>query len=320
MSQRNHLLLNEYPLLVFPSLACLIGLNESILLQQIHYWLDKSSHQHNEKPWVYNTYEAWHEQFPFWSISTIRRSIGNLEKCGLLVTGNFNHAGFDNTKWYTIDYAELDRMSKASVQNEQTVDSNWTDASFNLNKAIPEITSKTTSDKKKMNAAHSNPEIQNDFTALNAYLKALGTKNEYAFSSQTLEWLKTNLTAASALHSLITATGWRSHKAKTQRDSMLKILAVYIKLFNAFPSEAELLWIENKRTNDTLYKPKIVCQAMKTANSNGVITLDEIFHTYVVNAYQQQKEKHAPKPTRQLATTKADNKPSDFTDLAGLFE
>lgn len=320
MTQRNHLLLDEYLLLVSPSLACLIGLNESILLQQVHYWLKRSNHQHNGRPWVYNTYEAWHEQFPFWSISTIRRSIGSLEKCGLLVTGNFNHAGFDNTKWYTINYAELDRLSKASVQNEQTVDSNWTDASFNLNNAIPEITSKTTSDKKKMNAAHSNPEIQNDFTALNAYLKALGTKNEYAFSSKTLEWLKTNLTAASALLSLITTTGWRSHKTKTQRDSMLKILTVYIKQRCDFPTEAEITWLETKRASGSIYEPKIVSQALKTANTNGELVLNDTFHSYVVNAYQQQKEKHGPKLTRQLATTKADNKPSDFTNITGLFE
>ena len=32
------LLLNEQPLLIMPTLASKIGLNESIVLQQIHYW------------------------------------------------------------------------------------------------------------------------------------------------------------------------------------------------------------------------------------------------------------------------------------------
>ncbi|OME80083.1 hypothetical protein BK120_19780 [Paenibacillus sp. FSL A5-0031] len=320
MNTRNHLLLDEYPLLVYPRLACLIGLNESIILQQFHYWLDKSTHQHNGKLWVYNTYEAWQEQFPFWSISTIRRIIGSLEKCGLIITGNYNHAGFDKTKWYTIDYAELDRMSNASVQNEQTVNSNWTDASLSLNKPIPENTSKTTPERRKMNTAHSNPEIQTNFTALNSYLKALGANSDYAFTKQTLDWLKINHAPASALLALITASGWRSHKTKTQRDSMLKILSVYIKQYESFPSEAELNWLENKRTSDNVYEPKIVCQAIKTANANGLIALTDTFHAYVVQASQQQKEKHLPRTSRQLTATKADNKPSNFADITGLFE
>src|SRR5699024_9350743 len=67
------------------------------------------------------------EQFPFWSISTIRRSVASLEKQKLLIVGNYNKAGFDKTKWYSIDYHELDRVSRRCVQNEQTVCSNWTD-------------------------------------------------------------------------------------------------------------------------------------------------------------------------------------------------
>lgn len=35
----NNLLLDEHPLLVMPMLATLIGLNEAIVLQQVHYWL-----------------------------------------------------------------------------------------------------------------------------------------------------------------------------------------------------------------------------------------------------------------------------------------
>ena len=35
------LLINEHPLQVLPSLATKIGLNEAIVLQQIHYWKKK---------------------------------------------------------------------------------------------------------------------------------------------------------------------------------------------------------------------------------------------------------------------------------------
>lgn len=129
----NNLLLNEHPLQVMPTLATLIGLNEAIVLQQIHYWL-----KHKEKTnqdyidghyWVYNTYEQWQEQFPFWSIMTIRRTMTKLENRGLLIAGNYNRAGFDKTKWYTIDYNILNKLNSTSVQNEHIVCSNCTDGS-----------------------------------------------------------------------------------------------------------------------------------------------------------------------------------------------
>jgi hypothetical protein len=65
----SHLLLNEYPLIVLPELAVKIGLNESIVLQQIHYWLIQHEKQeidfHDGRYWVYNSYPEWNKQFPF---------------------------------------------------------------------------------------------------------------------------------------------------------------------------------------------------------------------------------------------------------------
>ncbi len=60
----------------------------------------------------------WQEQFPFWSIMTIRRTFTSLEKKGLLTVGNHNRKGFDKTKWYTINYEALERLDSSSVQNE----------------------------------------------------------------------------------------------------------------------------------------------------------------------------------------------------------
>ncbi|KHF28398.1 hypothetical protein LR68_02793 [Anoxybacillus sp. BCO1] len=73
-------LVNDDPLFVLPTVAVRLGLNESIFLQQLHYWLGKSTHTYDGHVWVYNTYEGWQKQFPFWSESTIRRTIVRLEK------------------------------------------------------------------------------------------------------------------------------------------------------------------------------------------------------------------------------------------------
>lgn len=143
----NNLLIEEYPLVIIPSLAEKIGLNEAILLQQIHFWLNKKKHKKEGRYWVYNTYKEWAKQFPFWSESTIRRTVNSLEKQKLLIVGNFNKLKIDNTKWYTIDYEEVNRMNRPSVQNEQTDCSKWTDGTVQNEQTItidyPETTTET---------------------------------------------------------------------------------------------------------------------------------------------------------------------------------
>ena len=124
----SNLLIDDYPILVLPRLAEEIGLNEAIVLQQIHYWLKKSNHNYDGRRWIYNSYKEWEQHFPFWSNATIRRTISSLEKQELLFVGNYNKAGFDNTKWYSIDYFKLEGVSKRLAQNEQTTCSKRADA------------------------------------------------------------------------------------------------------------------------------------------------------------------------------------------------
>lgn len=101
------LLFDESPLVVQPTLATAIGLNEAIVLQQIHYWMQnpKSGRFIDGKHWIFNSLSDWKEQFPWWSESTIYRTLEALEDAQLLETGNFNARKGDRTKWYTLNYA-----------------------------------------------------------------------------------------------------------------------------------------------------------------------------------------------------------------------
>ena len=115
----SNLLINEPPLQVLPSLATEIGLNEAIFLQQLHYWLGHSKNIQEGEKWVYKTAEEWQlENFPFWSISTIRRTIKKLTDSGLIISGEFNKMKTDRTKWYTIHYETL-RSLEALSHSEQ---------------------------------------------------------------------------------------------------------------------------------------------------------------------------------------------------------
>jgi len=128
----SNMLIDESPLLIIPSLATVIGLNESILLQQVHYWLitnRKARHKEDffrGKWWCYNKLELWQkENFPFWSLMTIRRTIKSLEEKGLLLT--CQPKSYNRTKYYSIDYEKLEQVISAmcsnctdgSVQDEQ---------------------------------------------------------------------------------------------------------------------------------------------------------------------------------------------------------
>lgn len=159
------LLIDDYPILVLPKLATEIGLNEAIVLQQIHYWLGSSKHIHDGFNWIYNSYKEWEEQFPFWSNVTIRRTITSLEKQNLIITSNYNKAGFDKTKWYTINYLELEGVSKRVAQNEQTmwskrangVAQNEQVEQLKMSKPIPETTQETTSETSTRDILSGNP-------------------------------------------------------------------------------------------------------------------------------------------------------------------
>jgi hypothetical protein len=115
------LLINESPLMVSPTLAEKVGLNEALVLQQIHYLINPEFNKNliDGKHWVYNTYSEWHKKFKFWSMPTIKRTFQNLEKLKLLEVGRFNNDSANRTKWYTIDYAELTRLEVGtSDQND----------------------------------------------------------------------------------------------------------------------------------------------------------------------------------------------------------
>lgn len=104
-------LYEEAPLTVRPTLAKRLGLNRAVFLQQLNYWLTKSPHWHEGKPWIYNTYEEWTEQMPWWTPEAIRKIVKQLEDRDIIEsTDRFNKRRGDRTKWYTINQKKLDEF------------------------------------------------------------------------------------------------------------------------------------------------------------------------------------------------------------------
>lgn len=125
----SNLLLDDKPLVIQPKLAELLGdLDEAVILQQIHYWLEKRLNIKDGYSWVYNSMVEWNKQFPWLSLKTLKRKFKSLEDKGLLITGNYNKAKFDRTKWYRIDYDAFSNLGNALGQNDLTNVSNCPNA------------------------------------------------------------------------------------------------------------------------------------------------------------------------------------------------
>ena len=147
-------------LIINTELAVILGdLNESIVLNQLNYWLEinKKANKHfiDGRFWVYNTYNDWKEEnFQYWSEKTIQRTFTRLENKGIVISANFNKSGIDKTKWYTIDYDKLeeivnlyreehDNLSQRQ-DNMSTRQDKMTCPSGQSDRAIPENTTNNT--------------------------------------------------------------------------------------------------------------------------------------------------------------------------------
>ena len=138
---------------IIPDLAVEIGLNESIILLQISFWLMTSNNEQEGKYWTFQSLRDMREKaFPYWSHETIRRTIKNLKDAGYILIGSFNKRKGDNTQWFALEpdkcsqlksvlcheaveekaVTKRDRLS----QNEQPLPQNVT--------TLPEITTETT--------------------------------------------------------------------------------------------------------------------------------------------------------------------------------
>lgn len=136
MNYRELLINKDKVVMASVDLACVIGdCEEAIVLNQVSYWIERykeiNRNYKDGRFWVYNSYQKWHDDnFPFWHPSKIQRIFKSLENKGLLLSANLNNAGFDKTKWYTIDYEELQKMAnnyenKSSLlENEQSLPEN----------------------------------------------------------------------------------------------------------------------------------------------------------------------------------------------------
>lgn len=155
------MLFNFRPLVINPELATRIGLNEAIVLQQVNYWInDKEQGVNFEgRRWVFNSYESWVKQFPFWSADTVKRAFTSLVKQGCLDVEQLNKSQHDRTNYYTINHdCELlnDAEQVPSPNGANCPDRQAQDAPMDEGKnarSLTVTTTKTTTETKSIGAS-----------------------------------------------------------------------------------------------------------------------------------------------------------------------
>jgi hypothetical protein len=106
-----------------PNVAAAVGVNEAIIIYRLDYWLGHTKHHFDGRAWIYNTYESWQDQLPFWSRRTIQATFRRLERLGIVESSQaHNRSRWDKTKWYTIDYARLGELVPQAPATEAPAD------------------------------------------------------------------------------------------------------------------------------------------------------------------------------------------------------
>src|SRR3972149_9403116 len=127
MQPESRLLYDECPRVYSVQLAKLIGLDAAIILHQIHYWVkinEKANRNFQDGFfWTYNTFKDWGKEFPFWSVSTVKRIIKSLEDRKLIISGRFNKLGIDRTKWYRVNHEFLIQLEERPLSQNEPMDS-----------------------------------------------------------------------------------------------------------------------------------------------------------------------------------------------------
>ncbi|MED1472664.1 DnaD domain protein [Bacillus salipaludis] len=298
----SHLLVYENPMIVIPSLANRIGLNEAIVLQQVHYWVNNSTHMIEGRKWIYNTYNDWQEQFSFWSLSTIKRVFRSLADQGLLLSGNWNKSKMDQTKWYTIDYKRLEALELApNIQKKEEELNERKHVDAEMDATASEINAPDVKDH-----LYKEDSLDKDLDEKDTYTTEYKEMDETFLPRQSIRGPKEKHTAFD--HNIENSLDIQNHLISNQKSEDVKEIIEFwdengFGFTNVNAKEQLLSWLDDS----SFMQPKeMILKAMNIACANNKRKLNyivailknwenESLLTVEEVERDQEKQKHAPK-------------------------
>ena len=83
-----------------------VGINEAIVFNHIFYWIRynymKKQNFHEEKTWMFESFQEISDYLGYFSLDQVRRAIEKLVEKGYLIVGNFHKNPMNRTNWYTV--------------------------------------------------------------------------------------------------------------------------------------------------------------------------------------------------------------------------
>ena len=283
------LLFDKQPVVINRKLAKCLGLKESVVFQQIHYWLEINKRTKNNfkenKYWTYNSVKAWHEnEFDFLSLRTVERTLQKLEKDGLLESKVFNKMAGDKTKWYTINYDKLLEVCNKKLSEKEILSSKRKDAgrkgakvkAYKMDVSEPIQPTWQNGDPYNQLGRMIQPTWQNDTTNLAEAIPEITTKT-------TTEITICNLCNNSKGDKSPQAIRFEAIIGKTLGKTTLPKFEEHIKNFNDDLIESILVYAEETHARTYKWFEDRINECMR----KGVVTGEQF--TADVNAYREKQ-------------------------------
>ena len=262
MKTTSRLLFNEEPITINRLGARVLGLNEAIVIQQIHYWLEINRKAkinfHDGRTWTYNTYEKWQsENFDFWSIATLKRIFKKLFDENILLKGNYNTYKYDRTLWVSIDYDKLDEILYIHEKNVEVSTEYQNDTMENIN-LTPSKVSNCDNAKSQIDTMENinlTPTIPKTTTE---------TTTEISLTTQSIQNVSVVETNKELIenntHLILDSKNKKDKVSKWNKDRLLKAIELFKKKEGTYFSLLEKIYKDDKNfvpTNNESFTPKI---------------------------------------------------------------
>lgn len=206
---------------IIPELATEIGLNESIVLLQISFWISTSNNVRDGKYWTYQTMkEMQTKAFPYWSVDTIRRTVHSLRDMGYLLIGSYNKRKGDNTQWFALEPDKIsslrsiiivpfeDYLREGKTQFASTP-LQFASTPLQDRTTLPEITTESTQNKKLGANKSRSKSVAIPAAQMNPMKDAIAAAFEWAAPSKS-EWGKIQSAAKTLIESDVCAEDVKS--------------------------------------------------------------------------------------------------------------
>lgn len=173
--------------MVLRGLAVAIGLEESIVVQQM-FWLlqdPRNGKDHKGHRWLYNTYEQWQEQFfPFWSTRTLRRVFDQLETMHLVESCQPEGA-MSRRKWYRLNVGMIQNLTQERLLQKEAAKL----ATSKRPKRTLPLTEKTGAEKTLSQDTKESPKGDSESSGVKIQYKAVWIQDELPKEEQ-LKYIK----------------------------------------------------------------------------------------------------------------------------------